>query len=125
MTPADFGPVYSTGRTNRVDGVRQATTVVSRVDVHETPSVQLLNAMNEGIRSLRDIDFHSNGIARLSALLSMNLHSNQVSTLEGLSPMTVSTILTKGRGPCEFALSSFTIEIALETRFVREYKSRC
>lgn len=59
-----------------------------RVDVHETNCV-ILNAMNEGIRSLQAVDFPAYGIARPSTLLSLSLHSNRVSSLEGLDSMTV------------------------------------
>lgn len=73
---------------------------VSRVDVHETTSVQILNAMNEGIRSLGEVDFRAYGIARPSTLLSLSLHSNRVSSLEGLSSMTVSLLGAFGCAVC-------------------------
>ena len=63
---------------------------VSRVDVHETNSVQILNVINEGIRSPKEVDYLSYGVSRPSTLLSLSLHSNRVSSLEGLASMTVS-----------------------------------
>lgn len=66
---------------------------VSRVDVHETTSIQILNVMNEGIGSVREVDFLAHGIARPSStLLSLSLHSNRVSSLEGLAYLTVSYV---------------------------------
>lgn len=63
---------------------------VSRVDVHETSAVQILNAMNENIRSLREVDFLDYGVARPSSLVSLSLHSNRLSSLEGFASLTVS-----------------------------------
>lgn len=64
--------------------------VVSRVDVHESTAVRVLNAMNEGFGSLREVDFPAYGVARPSTLVSLSLHSNRVSSLEGFESMTVS-----------------------------------
>ena len=64
--------------------------VVSRVDVHESSTVRVLNAMNEGLGSLREVDFPAYGVARPSTLVSLSLHSNRVTSLEGFESMTVS-----------------------------------
>ena len=64
--------------------------VVSRVDVHESTAVRVLNAMNEGFGSLQEVDFPAYGVARPSTLVSLSLHSNWVSSLEGFESMTVS-----------------------------------
>lgn len=53
---------------------------------------QCLNMMNEGIRSLLEVD-----CPRLSALVSLNLYSNRVASLEGLSSMTVSRTTNQRR----------------------------
>lgn len=56
---------------------------------HEPTTKQFLNAMHEGIRSLLELDFSARGVSP-SALLSLSLHSNRLSSLEGLPSMTVS-----------------------------------
>lgn len=72
---------------------QEADAMVSRVDVHERTTIQILNVMNEGIGSVREVDFLAHGIARpSSALLSLSLHSNRVSSLEGLASLTVSYV---------------------------------
>ena len=63
---------------------------ISRVDVLETTAARSLNAFNENIRSLREVNFPGYGVARPSTLVSMSLHSNRLSSLEGFSSMTVS-----------------------------------
>lgn len=65
---------------------------ISRVDVHHTTSVRSLNALNENIRSLLEVNFPAYGVARPSTLVSLSLHSNRVSSFEGLSSMTVSLV---------------------------------
>lgn len=76
------------GRSNEAG----AGAIISRVDVHESTSVQvqILNAMNEGITSIRDVNFLSYGVARPTRLLSLSLHSNRVSSMEGLASLAVS-----------------------------------
>lgn len=77
-----------------VSDVREASPTaedVSRVDVHETNFVQSLNVLNEGIRSLKEVHYPLYGVSRPSTLRSLSLHSNQVSSLEGLASMTVSS----------------------------------
>lgn len=76
-------PVRGIGEVGGVD-------IVSRVDVHESTAVRVLNAMNEGFGSLREVDFPAYGVARPSMLVSLSLHSNKVSSLEGFESMTVS-----------------------------------
>lgn len=63
---------------------------ISRVDVHHTTAVRSLNALNENIRSLLQVNFSAYGVARPSTLVSLSLHSNRVSSFEGFSAMTVS-----------------------------------
>lgn len=85
-SPSAERPVVCHGRHEQA-----AAVVVSRVDVHETTAVRILNVMNEGIGSVREVDFLAHGIARPSStLLSLSLHSNRVSSLEGLASLTVS-----------------------------------
>ncbi|CAM9225275.1 unnamed protein product [Pylaiella littoralis] len=67
---------------------------ISRVDIcYETGAVRDLNAMNENIRSLLEVDFPAYGITRPSSLVSLSLHSNRVSSLEGFSSLTALTAL--------------------------------
>ncbi|CAM9305835.1 unnamed protein product [Scytosiphon promiscuus] len=70
-----------------------AAVEVSRVDVHETSAVQILNAMNENIRSLGEVDFLAYGVPRPSHLVSLSLHSNRLSSLEGFASLTALTSL--------------------------------
>lgn len=63
---------------------------ISRVDVHHTTAVRSLNAFNENIRSLLEVNFPAYGVARPSTLVSLSLHSNRMSSFEGFSAMTVS-----------------------------------
>lgn len=70
---------------------RQHGGVVSMEDLdvrHGPTTKQFLNVMHEGIRSLLELDFSGRGVSP-SALLSLSLHSNRVSSLEGLSCLTV------------------------------------
>lgn len=58
-------------------------------DVTPEPATKrTLNLMHEGITSFLELDFSMHGV-RPSTLVSMSLHSNRVSSLEGLSSMTV------------------------------------
>lgn len=61
------------------------------MDVHEMSAARVLNAMNENIGSLGEVDFLAYGVARPSTLVSLSLHSNRLSSLEGFASMTVST----------------------------------
>ncbi|CBJ29266.1 Hypothetical leucine rich repeat protein [Ectocarpus siliculosus] len=70
-----------------------AAAEVSRVDVHEMSAARVLNAMNENIGSLGEVDFLAYGIARPSTLVSLSLHSNRLSSLEGFASMTALTAL--------------------------------
>ncbi|CAM9859750.1 unnamed protein product, partial [Ectocarpus fasciculatus] len=70
-----------------------AAAEVSRVDVHETSAVRVLNAMNENIGSLDEVNFLAYGVARPSTLASLSLHSNRLSSLEGFASMTALTAL--------------------------------
>ncbi|CAM9784123.1 unnamed protein product [Ectocarpus sp. 4 AP-2014] len=70
-----------------------AAAEVSRVDVHEMSAARVLNAMNENIGSLGEVDFLAYGVARPSTLVSLSLHSNRLSSLEGFASMTALTIL--------------------------------
>ncbi|CAM9387669.1 unnamed protein product [Ectocarpus sp. 8 AP-2014] len=70
-----------------------AAAEVSRVDVHEMSASRVLNAMNENIGSLGEVDFLAYGIARPSTLVSLSLHSNRLSSLEGFASMTALTAL--------------------------------
>ncbi|CAN0381942.1 unnamed protein product, partial [Ectocarpus sp. 12 AP-2014] len=69
-------------------GSRGAAAEVSRVDVHEMSAARVLNAMNENIGSLTEVDFLAYGVARPSTLVSLSLHSNRLSSLEGFASMT-------------------------------------
>lgn len=87
------GIVFKSAPERSASNVREASPTaedVSRVDVHETNFVQSLNVLNEGIRSLKEVHYPSFGVSRPSTLRSLSLHSNQVSSLEGLASMTVS-----------------------------------
>lgn len=84
------GPQASPASEDRGDEQAIEAADISRVDVHETTAAQSLNALNENIRSLREVNFPAYGIARPSTLMSMSLHSNRLSSLEGFSSLTVS-----------------------------------
>lgn len=68
----------------------EAAADISRVDVHHTTAVRSLNALNENIRSLLEVNFPAYGVARPSTLVSLSLHSNRMSSFEGFSAMSVS-----------------------------------
>eukprot|EP00903_Cladosiphon_okamuranus_P006766 g6598.t1 len=70
------------------EGGNGAAADISRVDVHHTTAVRSLNALNENIRSLLEVDFPAYGVARPSTLVSLSLHSNRISSFEGFSAMT-------------------------------------
>ena len=91
--------MFSPGRTipqarpapeRRADEEGSEAADISRVDVHHTTAVRSLNAFNENIRSLPEVNFPAYGVARPSTLVSLSLHSNRMSSFEGFSAMTVS-----------------------------------
>jgi len=84
------GPQVSPASEDGGDEQAIKATDISRVDVHEITAVRSLNALNENIRSLREVNFPAYGVARPSTLLSLSLHSNRLSSLEGFSSVTVS-----------------------------------
>ncbi|CAM9286632.1 unnamed protein product, partial [Discosporangium mesarthrocarpum] len=53
---------------------------------------QTLNLIHEGISLISQVDFRARGVDP-SALVSLSLHSNMLSSLEGLSPLTALTTL--------------------------------
>lgn len=55
---------------------------------HDLMTKRILHVIHEGVRSLLDLDFSAHDV-KPSMLLNLSLHSNRVSSLEGLSSMTV------------------------------------
>lgn len=62
----------------------------TRDTANSVASAPILNVMHEGIRSLLELDLPAHGVTTPSTLLSLSLHSNRVTSLEGLASMTVS-----------------------------------